>query len=130
MKQPLLSRLQRAAVCALASARAACARLLARREIRTTLIAAGLSMIAPMANAVDLSDLGSATDVICLVSSWISGPWLFGIGLVVIIVAFIAIATSESTIAKVLSTALAGIGFAACAVPILQNHFKISYVCT
>ncbi|HKR40043.1 MAG TPA: conjugal transfer protein TrbC [Paraburkholderia sp.] len=126
MKKHLMSRLQLAS----SAVRRTCRRLFARAELRSTLIAAGLSVIAPVASATDLSDLGSATDVICLVSSWISGPWLFGIGLVIIIVAFIAIATSESTIAKVLSTALAGIGFAACAVPILKNHFKISYVCT
>ncbi|MFX1739810.1 TrbC/VirB2 family protein [Paraburkholderia sp. A1RI_3L] len=108
------------------------ARLFSRRELRTTLVALTLSAIAPLASAssTDLSDLGSATDVICLVSNWISGPWLFGIGLVIMIVACIAIATSESTIAKVLSAAFVGIGFAACAVPVLKNHFKISYVCT
>ena len=113
-------------------AHAAFARLFSRHELRTTLVALALSAVAPIASAssTDLSDLGSATDVICLVSNWISGPWLFGIGLVIMIVACIAIATSESTIAKVLSGAFVGIGFAACAIPVLKDHFKISYVCT
>jgi hypothetical protein len=128
MKQYLAPFLQRAA----RTARAACTRLFSRRELRTTLIAAALSAIAPMASATstDLSDLGPATDAICLISNYISGPWLFCIGLVVMIVGFIAIANSESTIGKVLSSVFVGIGLAACAVPVLKDHFKISYVCT
>jgi hypothetical protein len=128
MKQSLTPVCQRIARCAHASG----ARLFSLRELRTTLVAAALSAVAPLACATstDLSDLGPATDVICLVSNWISGPWLFGIGLVIMIVACIAIATSESTIAKVLSGAFVGIGFAACAIPVLKDHFKISYVCT
>jgi hypothetical protein len=128
MKQYFAPFLQRA----VRTARAACARLFSRRELRTTLIAAALSAIAPMASATstDLSDLGPATDAICLISNYISGPWLFCIGLVVSIVAFIAIANSESTIGKVLGSVFVGIGLAACAIPVLKDHFKISYVCT
>ncbi|MEQ0776536.1 conjugal transfer protein TrbC [Paraburkholderia tropica] len=126
MMKQLLSHLKFAA----RQARAAGTWLFSRRELRTTLIAAALSAIAPVASATDLSDLGSATDVICLISGWISGPWLFGIGLVLLIFGFIAIASSEGTIAKILSGCVLGIGLAACALPILKNHFKISYVCT
>ncbi|WP_321853281.1 conjugal transfer protein TrbC [Paraburkholderia tropica] len=126
MMKQLLSHLNRVA----SVARAAGARLFGRRELRTTLIAAGLSAVAPIAGATDLSDLSSATDVICLISGWISGPYLFGIGLVLLIFGFIAIAASEGTIAKILSGCVLGIGLAACAIPIMKNHFKISYVCT
>ncbi|WP_028218905.1 TrbC/VirB2 family protein [Paraburkholderia oxyphila] len=128
MKQYLAPFVKRAA----RHARSACTRLFGRRELRTTLIAAALSAIAPMASAssTDLSDLGPATDAICLISNYISGPWLFCIGLVVMIVAFIAIANSESTIGKVLGSVFVGIGLAACAIPVLKDHFKIAYVCT
>jgi hypothetical protein len=128
MKQFLAPFLKRATRCA----RSACSRLFSRRELRTTLGATALSAIAPMASATstDLSDLGPATDAICLISNYISGPWLFCIGLVVSIVAFIAIANSESTIGKVLGSVFVGIGLAACAIPVLKDHFQISYVCT
>jgi hypothetical protein len=104
-------------------------RFLTRRELRTTLVAAVLAGFAPFASAVSLDDLGSATDAICLISAYISGPWLFVIGCVVIIVAAVAIGSSESTIVKVISTCFVGIGIAACAVPIMKNHFHISYTC-
>lgn len=128
MKQYLKPFFQRAA----RHARSACTRHFSRRELRSTLIAAALSAIAPIASAssTDLSDLGPATDAICLISNYISGPWLFCIGLVVMIVAFIAIANSESTIGKVLGSVFVGIGLAACAIPVLKDHFKIAYVCT
>ena len=128
MKQYLKPFLQRVA----RHTRPACTCLFSERELRTTLIAAALSAIAPMASAssTDLSDLGPATDAICLISNYISGPWLFCIGLVVMIVAFIAIANSESTIGKVLGSVFVGIGLAACAIPVLKDHFKIAYVCT
>jgi hypothetical protein len=128
MKKQLLSNLQRAG----ARARAASGRLFSRSELRTTLIAAGLSAVAPVASAsgTDLSDLGAATDVICLISNYISGPWLFCGGIVVAILAFIAIANSESTLGKVFGSVFVGLGFAACAIPIMKNHFKVSYVCT
>ncbi|MCG5077248.1 TrbC/VirB2 family protein [Paraburkholderia tagetis] len=128
MKQYLASFIQNAT----RRARTACSRLFSRRELRTTLIAAALSAIAPVASATstDLSDLGPATDAICLISNYISGPWLFCIGLVVMIIAFIAIANSESTLGKVLGSVFVGVGLAACAIPVLKDHFKISYVCT
>ncbi|CAG9254974.1 conjugal transfer protein TrbC [Paraburkholderia unamae] len=124
-----LSSLFRRAAC---HARQTCSKLFGRRELRTTLIAAALSAIAPMASATstDLSDLGPATDAICLISNYVSGPWLFCIGLIVAILGFIAVASSEGTLVKCLSGVFMGIGLAACAIPLLKNHFKISYVCT
>ncbi|WP_429298837.1 TrbC/VirB2 family protein [Paraburkholderia sp. GAS199] len=104
-------------------------RFLSRREIRSTIVAASLAFFAPFASAVSLSDLGSATDVICLISAYISGPWLYGIGIVLIIVGAVAIASSESTIGKLISTVLVGLGLASCAVPIVKNHLNISYTC-
>ena len=105
-------------------------RFLSRREIRSTLVAAGLASFAPLASAVDLTDLGSATDLICLIQAYISGPWLYGIGIVLIIVGAIAIANSESTIGKIISSVFVGLGIAACAVNIVKNHMHLSNVCT
>ena len=104
-------------------------RFLTRRELRSTVLALVLAAFAPLASAVSLDDLGSATDAICLISAYVSGPWLFVIGCVVIILAAVAIGSSESTIVKVISTAFVGIGIAACAVPIMKNHFHINYTC-
>lgn len=104
-------------------------RFLSRREIKSTIVAASLTFFAPFASAVSLSDLGSATDVICLISAYISGPWLYGIGIVLIIVGAVAIASSESTIGKLISTVLVGLGLASCAVPIVKNHLNIAYTC-
>ncbi|MEX3900969.1 conjugal transfer protein TrbC [Paraburkholderia sp. BR10954] len=105
-------------------------RFLTRRELRSTVVAASLAAFAPFALAVDLTDLGSATDVICLISSYISGPWLYGIGIVLIIVGAVAIGNSESTIGKIISTVFVGLGLAACAIPIVKNHLHINYTCT
>lgn len=104
-------------------------RLFSRRELRSTIVAAALAGFAPMASAVDLSDLGSATDVICLISSYVSGPWLYAIGIVLIIIGAVAIANSESSIGKFISLVLVGLGIASCAIPIVKNHLKINYTC-
>ncbi|MFL9995295.1 TrbC/VirB2 family protein [Paraburkholderia sediminicola] len=104
-------------------------RLFSRRELRSTIVAAALACFAPMASAVDMSDLGSATDVICLISSYVSGPWLYAIGIVLIIIGAVAIANSESSIGKFISLVLVGLGIASCAIPIVKNHLKINYTC-
>ncbi|MFC0696791.1 conjugal transfer protein TrbC [Paraburkholderia humisilvae] len=104
-------------------------RLFSRREIRTTLIAAGLAGFAPLALAADLSDLSGATDIISLIEGYISGPWLFGIGVVLIILGSVAISSSEGTIGKLLSTCLVGLGLASAVVPIAQNHLHLVNSC-
>jgi hypothetical protein len=104
-------------------------RFLSRREIRSTIVAASLAFAPPFASAVTLSDLSSATDVICLIQAYISGPWLYGIGVVLIIVGAVAIASSESTIGKLISSVFVGLGLAACAVNIVKNHLGVTYTC-
>ena len=112
-----------------ARARKSATFLFSRKEIRTTLIAAGLASFAPMASAVDMSDLGSATGIVCLISAYISGPWLYAIGVILIIVGAVAIANSESTIGKMVSGVFVGLGLASVAVPIVKNHLGIVYTC-
>jgi type IV secretory pathway VirB2 component (pilin) len=104
-------------------------RFLSRREIRSTIVAASLAFFAPFASAVSMTDLGPATDLICLIQAYISGPWLYGIGIVLIIVGAIAIANSESSIGKILSSVFVGLGLAACAVNIVKNHMGVTFVC-
>jgi hypothetical protein len=104
-------------------------RFLSRREIRSTLVAGALAFFTPFASAVSLTDLGAATDLICLIQAYISGPWLYGIGIVLIIVGAVAIANSESTIGKIISSVFVGLGLAACAVNIVKNHMGITYTC-
>ncbi|MEZ0606248.1 TrbC/VirB2 family protein [Paraburkholderia sp. IW21] len=104
-------------------------RFLSRREIRSTLVAGALAFFAPFASAVSMTDLGPATDVICLIQAYISGPWLYGIGIVLIIVGAVAIANSESTIGKIISSVFVGLGLAACAVNIVKNHLGITFAC-
>lgn len=104
-------------------------RFLSRCEIRSTVVAASLALFAPFACAVNMQDLGPATDVICLIQGYISGPWLYGIGIVLIIVGAVAIANSESSIGKIISSVFVGLGLAACAVNIVKNHLGITFVC-
>ncbi|KUY96894.1 conjugal transfer protein TrbC [Burkholderia territorii] len=95
----------------------------------STLIALLLTIAAPAAKAVDLGDLGNAANFICLIQSYVSGPWLYGIGIVLIIVGAVMISNSESNFGKFLSTIVVGLGLAACAIPIVKNQLKINYTC-
>jgi hypothetical protein len=101
------------------------------KEVVTTVLAIVLSLIAPlsMAQSTSISDLSTASGIICMISDYISGPWLYGIGIVLIIVGAVAISSSESSISKMISTVFVGLGLAACAVPIVKNHLGLSYTC-
>jgi hypothetical protein len=112
-----------------ARARNLAAFLFSRNEVRTTLVAASLAAFAPMASAVDMSDLGSATGIVCLISAYISGPYLYAIGVILIIIGSVAIANSESTIGKIVSGVFVGLGLASVAIPIVKNHLGIVYTC-
>jgi hypothetical protein len=103
--------------------------LFSRRQLRTTALAALLASFAPLASAVDMSDIGSATGIVCLISAYVSGPWLYAIGVVLIIVGAVAIANSESSIGKFISTGVIGLGLASVAIPIVKNHLGIMYTC-
>jgi hypothetical protein len=75
------------------------------------------------------TDLTGLTNIICTISNVISGPYLYGIGIVLVVLGGVAIASSESTIAKFASGGLMGLGIASVAVPIMQNHFAIAASC-
>jgi TrbC/VIRB2 pilin len=84
---------------------------------------------AALAATGDFSSLTSVTDIICTISNLISGPYLYGIGIILIVVGAIAIANSEGTLAKFFSIVLMGIGIAAAAIPIMRDHMKITVAC-
>jgi hypothetical protein len=88
----------------------------------------GLSTAA-LAVSGDYSSLTSVTDIICTISNLISGPYLYGIGIILIVVGAIAISNSEGTLAKFFSIVLMGIGIAAAAIPIMRDHMKIAVAC-
>ena len=103
--------------------------LFGRGQRLSTLIALILTFAALPAKAVDLGDLGNAANFICLIQAYVSGPWLFGIGIVLIIVGGVLIANSESNFGKLLSTVIVGLGFASCATALVKNQLKINYTC-
>ncbi|KUY49063.1 TrbC/VirB2 family protein [Burkholderia sp. RF2-non_BP3] len=103
--------------------------LFGRGQRLSTLIALLLTLAAPAAKAVDLGDLGNASNFICLIQAYVSGPVLFGLGIVLIIVGAVAIANSESNIGKMISSVIVGLGIASCALPLVKNQLKINYTC-
>ncbi|QTB53471.1 TrbC/VirB2 family protein [Burkholderia pseudomallei] len=106
-----------------------CHYLFGRGNRISTLIALLISFATPAAKAVDLGDLGNASNFICLIQAYVSGPWLYGIGIVLIIVGAVMISNSESNFGKFLSTIVVGLGVASCAIPIVKNQLKINYTC-
>ncbi|TDA48739.1 conjugal transfer protein TrbC [Burkholderia pyrrocinia] len=103
--------------------------LFGRGQRLSTLIALALTFAAPAAKAVDLGDLGNATAFICLIQAYVSGPWLYAIGVVLIIVGAVLISNSESNFGKFLSSVVVGLGLASCAIPMVKNQLKINYTC-
>jgi len=94
------------------------------------LLGAALSVVSAAAMAAgDFSSLTGLTDIICTISNLISGPYLYGIGIVLITIGGVAVANSESNIAKTFSVVLVGLGIASVAVPIMRDHFHLAQVC-
>jgi hypothetical protein len=94
------------------------------------IVGALLSVASAAAMAAgDYSSLTGLTDIICTVSNLISGPYLYGIGIVLITLGGVAVANSESNIAKVFSIVLFGLGIASVAVPIMRDHFHMAVAC-
>ncbi|TPQ30480.1 prepilin [Cupriavidus pinatubonensis] len=90
-------------------------------------LGATLLLSAQSAFAADLGIFSGLTSIICSIMTLVSGPVLFVIGVVVIILGAIGIANSESTIVKVVMTAIVGIGIAAAAIPIAKNMGLTAY---
>lgn len=100
-------------------------------EIKATLMAVILSVlpVVAMAQSASIADLSGATGIICMITNYVIGPVLYGLGVILIIIGAIAIASSESTISKLVSSVVVGLGLAACAVNIVKNHLGVNYSC-
>ena len=90
-------------------------------------VLSGVSMAAMASGSI--TDLTGLTDIICTISNLISGPYLYGIGIVLITLGGVAVANSESNIAKTFSVVLIGLGIASVAVPIMRDHFHMAVAC-
>jgi type IV secretory pathway VirB2 component (pilin) len=100
------------------------------RPGKPILAGALLSLVSMAAMAAgDYSSLTGLTDIICTISNLISGPYLYGIGIVLITIGGVAVANSESNIAKTFSVVLVGLGIASVAVPIMRDHFHMAVAC-
>ncbi|KXV16529.1 conjugal transfer protein TrbC [Caballeronia megalochromosomata] len=100
------------------------------RPGKPMIVGALLSAMSMAAMAAgDYSNLTGLTDIICTISNLISGPYLYGIGIVLITIGGVAVANSESNIAKTFSVVLVGLGIASVAVPIMRDHFKMAVAC-
>ncbi len=100
------------------------------RPGKPMVVGAILSMVSVAAMAAgDFSTLTGLTDIICTISNLISGPYLYGIGIVLITIGGVAVANSESNIAKTFSVVLVGLGIASVAVPIMRDHFHMATAC-
>jgi hypothetical protein len=100
------------------------------RPGKPLIVGALLSVASAAAMAAgDYTSLTGLTDIICTISNLISGPYLYGIGIVLITLGGVAVANSESNIAKTFSVVLIGLGIASVAVPIMRDHFKLAVAC-
>ncbi|SOE97534.1 hypothetical protein SAMN05414139_10666 [Burkholderia sp. D7] len=100
------------------------------RPGKSMLLGALLSGVSVAAMAAgSITDLTGLTDIICTISNLISGPYLYGIGIVLITIGGVAVANSESNIAKTFSVVLVGLGIASVAVPIMRDHFGMAVAC-
>src|SRR6476661_6498867 len=96
------------------------------RPGKSMLVGALLSVVSMAAMAAgDFSSLTGLTDIICTISN----PYLYGIGIVLITLGGVAVANSESNIAKTFSVVLVGLGIASVAVPIMRSHFHMANAC-
>ncbi|BDC45361.1 hypothetical protein PTKU15_86580 [Paraburkholderia terrae] len=100
------------------------------RPGKPMIVGALLSVASAAAMAAgDYTSLTGLTDIICTISNLISGPYLYGIGIILIVLGGVAVANSESNIAKTFSVVLIGLGIASVAVPIMRDHFHMAVAC-
>ncbi|SCU77680.1 Prepilin (modular protein) [Cupriavidus necator] len=98
-----------------------------RSQHTALLLGAAMLLCAQSAFAADLGMFSGLTNMICSIQALVSGPILFVIGVMVIILGAIGIANSESTIVKVVMTAIVGIGLAAAAIPAAKTMGLTQY---
>ncbi|MBB6592737.1 hypothetical protein LBW62_08090 [Ralstonia solanacearum] len=75
-------------------------------------------------------ELAGLSNFVCMIANFVKGGYLLAGGVIVIIIGAIAIAQSESTIVKFVSTIGIGIGIAAACIPLLQKLGISATYCT
>jgi type IV secretory pathway VirB2 component (pilin) len=105
--------------------------------MRTGLTTVGVMAMVPAAQAQTSSSSSSSssyfsglTNLVCGISTTISGPWLYAIAVVCVIIGAVGIANSESTITKYIVGTLSGLGLAASAGTLVAQGMGIASSCT
>lgn len=75
-------------------------------------------------------ELASLSGFVCMIANFVKSGYLLAGGVIVIVIGAIAIAQSESTIVKFVSTIGIGIGIAAACIPLLQKFGISATYCT
>ncbi len=75
-------------------------------------------------------ELASLSNFVCMIANFVKSGYLLAGGVIVIVIGAIAIAQSESTIVKFVSTIGIGIGIAAACIPLLQKFGISATYCT
>jgi TrbC/VIRB2 pilin len=104
--------------------------------MRAGLTTVGVMAMVPAAHAQTSGSSSSnslftgLTTLVCGISTTISGPWLYAIAVVCVIIGAVGIANSESTITKYIVGTLSGLGIAASAGTLVAQGMGITSSCT
>ncbi|MEW6343091.1 MAG: TrbC/VirB2 family protein [Pseudomonadota bacterium] len=110
-----------------------------KKRFNLTAMRAGLTTIGVMAmvpaahaqsSTSSTSYFSGLTNLVCGISTTISGPWLYAIAVVCVIIGAVGIANSESTITKYIVGTLSGLGLAASAGTLVAQGMGIAASCT
>jgi type IV secretory pathway VirB2 component (pilin) len=105
-------------------------------NMRVGLTTVGVMVMVPAAHAQSSGSSSSSsyfsglTNLVCGISTTISGPWLYAIAVVCVIIGAVGIANSESTITKYIVGTLSGLGLAASAGTLVAQGMGITSSCT
>lgn len=75
-------------------------------------------------------EMAGLSNFVCMIANFVKSGYLLAGGVIVIVIGAIAIAQSESTIVKFVSTIGIGIGIAAACIPLLQKLGISATYCT
>ncbi|WP_059414579.1 hypothetical protein [Cupriavidus basilensis] len=100
-----------------------------REYTAPVVLLAALLTVAPPAFAQEIAAFSNLGIFVCGLATFINTKYLFVGGLVLLVFGFISYAASESTLIKVLSVLIMGVGLAAAA-PSIMKQFGIGAACT
>lgn len=105
------------------------AKATARHYAAPALLMTALLCVATPALAEDIAAFSNLGSFVCGLATFVNTKYLFVGGLVLLVFGFIALAAAESTMMKVLSTLIMGVGLAASA-PAIMKQFGIGAACS